>query len=157
MENSVLNGVNERQSMVFFSEIEPLPDKEHTDARRKFMIRSDCAFAIIVLAVDPHYSTYIIGDPKDPQAVWQKLEEQFQCKTWSSKLQLRRKLYALKMKEGEPINAHIKAMSKIFGALVAIGDAVSEEDRVVHVLASLPDSCNVLVTALEAQSENVPR
>ena len=28
---------------------------------------------------------------------------------------------------------------------------------VVHLLASLPDSYNVLVTALEAQSENVPR
>ena len=48
-------------------------------------------------------------------------------------------------------------MSEIFEALAAIGDAVSEADRVVHLLASLPDSYNVLVTALEAQSENVPR
>ena len=55
------------------------------------------------------------------------------------------------------MNAHIKAMSEIFKALAAIGDAVSEEDRVVHLLASLPDSYNVLVTALEAQSENVSR
>ena len=55
------------------------------------------------------------------------------------------------------MNAHIKAMSEIFEALATIGNAVSEEDRVVHLLANLPDSCNVLVTALEAQSENVPR
>ena len=48
-------------------------------------------------------------------------------------------------------------MSDIFEALAAISDAVSEEDRVVHLLASLPDSYNVLVTALEAQSENVPK
>ena len=34
---------------------------------------------------------------------------------------------------------------------------MSEEDRVVHLLASLPESYNVLVTALGAQSENVPR
>ena len=116
------------------------------------MTRSDRALAIIVLAVDPSL-LYLLGDPKDPQAVWQKLEEQFQRKTWSNKLQLRRKLYALKLKEGESVNAHIKAMSEIFEALAAIGDAVSEEDRVVHLLASLPDSYNVLVTALEAQSE----
>ena len=48
-------------------------------------------------------------------------------------------------------------MSEIFEAIAAIGDTVSEEDRVVHLLASLPDSYNVLVKALEAQSENVPR
>ena len=109
-----------------------------------------------MLAVDPSL-LYLLGDPKDPQAVWQKLEEQFQRKTWSNKLQLRRKLYALKLKEGESVNEHIKTMSEIFEALAAIGDAVSEEDRVVHLLVSLPDSYNVLVTALEAQSENVPK
>ena len=39
-----------------------------------------------------------------------------------------------------------------------IGDALTEEDGVVHLLlASLPDSYNMLVTALEAQSENVPK
>lgn len=48
-------------------------------------------------------------------------------------------------------------MTEIFEALAVIGDAVTEEDRVVHLLASLPDSYDMLVTALEAQSENVPR
>ena len=48
-------------------------------------------------------------------------------------------------------------MSEIFEGLAVIGDAVSEEDRVVHLLASLPESYNVLVTALEAQSENIPK
>lgn len=100
---------------------------------------------------------YLLGDPEDPKAVWKKLEEQFQPKTWSNKLQLRRKLYALKLKEGGLVNEHIKTMSEIFEGLAVIGDAVSEEDRVVHLLASLPESYNVLVTALEAQSENIPK
>ena len=54
--------------------IEPLPDEEHADARRKFIARSDRALAIIVLVVDPSL-LYLLGDPKDPWAVWQKLEE----------------------------------------------------------------------------------
>ena len=54
------------------------------------------------------------------------------------------------------MNEHIKSMSEIFQELAVISDAISEEDKVVHLLASLPDSYNVLVTALEAQSENVP-
>ena len=56
-----------------------------------------------------------------------------------------------------PVNEHIKAMSEIFEWLAVIGDTVSEEDRVVHLLASLPELYNVLVTALEAQSEKTPK
>ena len=47
-------------------------------------------------------------------------------------------------------------MPEIFGDLSVIDDAVNEEDRVVHILASLPESFNMLV-ALNAQSENVPK
>ena len=34
-------------------------------------------------------------------------------------------------------------------------DNISEEDRVVHLLASLPDSFGVLVTALESNAEDI--
>ena len=44
-------------------------------------------------------------------------------------------------------------MTEIFEALSVIGDPVSEEDHVVHLLASLPDSFNMLVTALEANAD----
>ena len=59
-----------------------------------------------------------------------------------------------KLREGESVNEHIRAVTEIFEALAEFGDAVTEEDRVVHLLA---ESYNVLVTALEAQSENVPK
>ena len=55
------------------------------------------------------------------------------------------------------MNEHIKTMTEIFEELAVIGDPVSEEDRVVHLLASLPQSFDMLVTALEAQSDNVPK
>ena len=133
-----------------------MPAEENADAQRKFIARRDRALAIIVLAVDPSL-LYLLGDPEDPKAVLKKLEEQLQPKTWSNKLQLRRKLYTLKIKEGGSVNEHIKTMSEIFERLAVIVDAVSEEDRVVHLLDSLPESYNVLVTALEAQSENIPK
>ncbi len=37
-----------------------------------------------------------------------------------------------------------------------IDNPISDEDKVVHLLTSLPDSFNVLVTALEANSDSVP-
>ena len=134
---------------------EAAPSEDSVEARRKYLARMDRALAIIVLAVDPSL-LYLLGDPEDPRAVWRKLEEQFQRRTWSNKLQLRKKLFALKLKEGS-VNEHVKMMSETFEALAVIGDPVNEEDRVVHLLASLPDSFDMLVTALEAQSENVPK
>jgi len=53
------------------------------------------------------------------------------------------------------VQDHIKLMTEVCDELSAIGERVSDEDRVVYLLASLPDSYSVLVTALEA-STNVP-
>ena len=131
------------------------PDASQADNYAKFVIRRDRALAIIVLSVEPSL-LYLLGDPEDPVTVWKKLSDQFQKKTWSNKLELRRKLYSLHLKEGESVQQHIKAMTEIFDGLSIIGDPVKEEDRVVHLLASLPESFNMLVTALEANTE-VPK
>ena len=47
-------------------------------------------------------------------------------------------------------------MTEIFNELGAIDDPITEEDHVVHLLASLPESYDILVTALEASVE-VPK
>ena len=128
------------------------PTEHETDRYRKFVGRRDRALAIIVLSIEPSL-LYLLGDPENPVAVWEKLANQFQKKTWANKLELRRKLYSLHLKEGESVQNHVKAMMEIFESLAVIGDPVSEEDRVVQLLASLPDSFNMLVTALEANPE----
>ena len=45
---------------------------------------------------------------------------------------------------------------EIFQELAAVGSPVEEEDKVVHLLASLPESIDTLGTALEAHVE-VPK
>ena len=128
---------------------------EGGDRRSKFLARRDRALATIVLAVEPSL-LHLIGDPQDPVAVWKKLQNQFQKKTWANKLALRRRLHSLQLKDGESVQDHIKAMTELFNELAIVGDAIEEKDRVVYLLASLPDSFNTLVTALEA-SEDVPK
>ena len=44
-------------------------------------------------------------------------------------------------------------MTEVCDELSAIGETVKEEDRVVYLLAGLPESYNVLVTAVEASAE----
>ena len=121
----------------------------------KYKGRKERALATIVLSIDPSL-LYLLGEPEDPVEVWQKLASQYQPKTWANKLELRRRLYATKLKEGGSVQQHIKEMTEIFDSLAVIGDAITEEDKVVHLLASLPDSFDMLVTALEANSDKVP-
>ena len=59
---------------------------------------------------------------------------------------------SLRLAEGGPVQEHIKFMSKICDELSAIGENISEEDRVVYLLASLPKSYSTLVTVLEASA-----
>ena len=47
---------------------------------------------------------------------------------------------------------YIRILTEIFDELAVSGSPV-EEDRVVHLLASLPESYGILVTALEASSK----
>ena len=62
----------------------------------------------------------------------------------------------MRLAEGSLVQNHIKFMTEVCDELSVIGETISEEDCVVYLLASFPESYNVLVTALEASAE-VPR
>ena len=110
---------------------------------------------IILLSIEPSL-LYLIGEPEDPAVVREKLANQFQKRTLANKLELRGKLFSWRLKDDESVQEHIKAMTEIFNGLSVTGDPVAEEDRAVHLLASLPDSYHMLVAALEA-NEDVPK
>ena len=116
--------------------------------------RKNKALAQIVLHVDTKL-LYLLGDPTCPVEVWTKIQDTFQKKSWSNKLRLRKRLYNLKLKPNSDLQAHLKSFVECFEALAVIGDAVEEEDRVISLLASLPDNYSTLVTALESV-EKVP-
>ena len=67
-----------------------------------------------------------------------KVTAQFHKKTWTNKLALRRKLYSLRLKESQSVQQHIKEMTGVFEELSIVGDLIKEEDRFIHLLASLP-------------------
>ena len=82
----------------------------------KYLSNKDRALATIALSLEPSL-LYQIGDPDDPGLVWKKLADQFQKKTWDNKLALRRRLYSLKLKEGDSVHNHIKSMTETFDEL----------------------------------------
>ena len=136
---------------------ENAPEAEaDADVIPKYTARRNSALAHIILSVDPML-LYLLGDPEDQVIVWKKLTDQFQKKSWANKLQLRRRLYSLRLRDGESVQEHIrKLITELFEELAVIGDPMKEEDQVVNLLASLPESFNVLVTALESNAD-VPK
>ena len=82
-------------------------------------------------------------------AVWKKLQDTYQKKTWSNKLRLKKKLYRQQLTDGGNLQEHLKSLVEIFDSLAVMGDPVDEEDRVICLLASLPEKYDTLVTTLE--------
>ena len=111
----------------------------------KYVGECDRALAIVVLSIDMSL-LYLIGEPSD----------QFMKKSWGNKLELRQKLHSLRLKEGHAVQEHIQEMTELFNALSEMDVPLTEDDRVVYLLASLPKSFSGLVTALEV-SEDVPK
>ena len=60
------------------------------------------------------------------------------------------------LRDGESVQEHIRKLTELFEELAVIDDPMKEEDQVVNLLASLPESFNVLVTALETNTD-VPK
>ena len=114
--------------------------------RTKFAARRDRALATVVLSVDTSL-LYLVGNPEDPVVFWKKLADQFEKKTWATRLHLHRKLHSLRLKDGNSAQEHIKVMTELF-------DTLSRWRN--YFRRVLPESYSVLVTALEA-NEDVPK
>ena len=59
----------------------------------------------------------------------------------------------MRLQDGESVQEDIRKLTELFEELAVIGDSMKEEDQVVHLLTSLPESFNVLVTALESNAD----
>ena len=59
----------------------------------------------------------------------------------------------MKLSDSGSMREHIKKITEIFDELAVIAEPISKEDKVVYLLAGLPDSYDVLVTTLESGSD----
>ena len=62
----------------------------------------------------------------------------------------------MRLRDGGSVQEHIRKLTELFEELAVIGDPVKEEHQVVNLLASLLESFNVLVGALESNAD-VPK
>ena len=108
------------------------------------------ALSNIVLAVSDEY-TYLITSCNTAKAAWDALQSHFERDTLANRIYLKKQYFRAVMKDGESMEAHLKRMKDIVNKLSAIKVDISEEDQVVTLLESLPETYATVVTALEAQ------
>lgn len=132
-EHDCLNAI---ESSAFAS----VPENKKLEAR---------AQSIIINGVADSHIDYI-QDENTAYGMMSKMEKQFMKKSTRSKLFLRRQLNEINFREGTPLAEHFVTLSKIFGQLRDAGSTLSEEEKVNVLLLSMPQSYEIVVTAIES-------
>ncbi|WRX09694.1 zinc finger protein [Theobroma cacao] len=101
----------------------------------------------IRLCIGDNVFNHVI-DEDSALRLWAKLEKIYLAKSFSNKLQLRRKLYCLKMEENGDLMIHMNEFDGIIDQLKKDDVKVEEEENALLFLASLLDSYEVFVESL---------
>ncbi|PSE80611.1 hypothetical protein C7G70_19190, partial [Acinetobacter baumannii] len=119
-----------------------------------FKRKSRKALAIICLAMEDSQLP-LVRSAKDAFDAWSRLEGHFEKKSLANKLFLRRRFFTTMMAEGDDVLEHINKIKTLAEQLDAVGAPVSEDDLVITLLASLNESYQFLITALESRADSL--
>jgi hypothetical protein len=86
--------------------------------------------------------------------IWDKLGNLYQSKSLVNKLFLRKKLYHLRMEDGDSVTEHLNAFNTLVSQLGSINIMIAEEDKCITLLCSLPDSWDNMVVAIGSTTQS---
>jgi hypothetical protein len=84
--------------------------------------------------------------------LWNKLGTLYQSKSLVKKLFLWKKLYNLRMKDGDPVKEHLNCFNIVVSQLLYVDIKIFDEDKCISLLLPLPDSWDILVVAIGSNS-----
>jgi hypothetical protein len=82
------------------------------------------------------------------KTLWDKLGNLYQSKSLENKLFAWKKLYKLRMRDGESVTDHLNAFNTMVSQLLFVEIEISDEDKCINLLFSLPYSWDSLVVAI---------
>jgi len=120
-------------------------DWKKTDRKAKSTIRL-CLSDSVLLNVSEEATA------KD---LWEKLGKLYQSKSLVNKLFLRKKLYNLRMRDGDSVAEHLNAFNTVVSQLVSVDIKISDEDKCISLLCSLRDLWDSLVVAIGSNTTSL--
>lgn len=121
------------------------------EANEKLRIRNKKCKGLIVQKLANCQLGYTKGKIS-PFSVWKSLQNTYERTGMATQLQVRRQLLSTKHNpRAETLEAHFLRMENLIRQLKA---TVSESDEICHLLFSMPQEYNVVVTAIEMMSFN---
>jgi hypothetical protein len=87
--------------------------------------------------------------------LWDNLGKLYPSKSLVNKQFLRKKLYNLRMIYGDLVVDHLNAFNNVVSWLVSVEIKISDEDKCISLLCSLPNSCDSLVVAIGSNTNSL--
>jgi hypothetical protein len=89
-----------------------------------------------------------VSEEATTKDLWDNLGKLYQSKSLVNKLFLRKKLYNLRMRDGDSVGEHLNTFNTLVSQLVSVEIKISDEDKFINLLCSLPYSWDSLVVAI---------
>lgn len=86
--------------------------------------------------------------------IFNYMDSIYERKSLATQIALRKKLLSLKLEDDAMLTQHFTNFDTIVSNLLAAGSKLEETDQIAHLLVTLPNSYNSIVTAIETLSEN---
>jgi hypothetical protein len=86
--------------------------------------------------------------------LWNKLGNLYQSKSLVNKLFLRKKLFHLRMEDGDSVTEHLNAFNTLVSQLIYVNITIAEEDTCITLLCYLTDSWDNLVVAIGSTTQS---
>ncbi|GMF82113.1 unnamed protein product [Phytophthora fragariaefolia] len=111
------------------------------------------ALAVVAKMLSPTYQS-IVREAASALEAWEILRAFFVKQSLHNRVQLRKQLHEFTLSSGGDLMGHIVRFDDICSRLAAVGEIMSEDEKVVILLGSLPQEYDAMVRIIEA-SERV--
>lgn len=143
------------QSLLEMKEVLEVTKMEEIPEGNKAAITMDAkARATIIACITDKHIEYV-KNAKTAREMLKCLDNVFERKSVLSKLYLRRRLVQLKCSEDADLQDHFVRFDEIITDLEATGAKLEEDDKVCHLLLSLPSKFETVITVLETTDQKL--